>query len=132
MKPSYDDILDLIEKDPKWHDQFGVPRFCDFHPEKSSNIYAKEVILLLIRCQNCSKTFFVEMNASHEIHEKNTLEYRAKNWTAYKFIPIHYGDPPRHDCVGDTMNSEPIEIKEFWKREKIDWIRQPHLEINFE
>lgn len=28
---------------------------------------------------------------------------------------FHYGDPPAHDCVGDTMNSEPVRILEFWQ-----------------
>lgn len=35
-----------------------------------------------------------------------TLEELVKNF--------HYGDPPAHGCVGDTMNSIPIQSIEVW------------------
>lgn len=29
---------------------------------------------------------------------------------------FHYGDPPIHNCIGDTMNSVPVRVREFWER----------------
>lgn len=29
---------------------------------------------------------------------------------------FHYGDPPIHNCPGDTQNSTPIRVIEFWEK----------------
>ena len=131
MKPAYEDIKSLIKKDPTWYDQHGVPRYSDFSPKYASNIYSDEVILILIQCQNCHQRFSVELNHNKNLTKLESLEYRTKNWNNYNLIPIHYGDPPIHDCVGDTMNSEPIKIIEFWKQEKGIWVRKKELEVEF-
>jgi hypothetical protein len=49
-----------------------------------------------------------------------------------KWFPLHYGDPPNHGCVGDTMNCEDISIKEFWEKprnSKREWTRRRKYEI---
>ena len=41
MKPSYEDIKKRIDEEPKWYDHHGVPRYEEFNPELTSNIYAE-------------------------------------------------------------------------------------------
>ena len=42
MNTEYDDIRALIAEPPRWWDEFAVPRYCDFHPRRAANIYARE------------------------------------------------------------------------------------------
>jgi len=93
----------------------------------TSNIYAKEIILLEIACQHCHKRFLVEMTFSSfdRVFSKNkesfterlelfNKEKKDKDW----LLPsIHYGDPPAHHCVGDTENCYDLRIVEFWADE---------------
>jgi len=131
MLRSYKDILSKISENPKWWDAHGVPRYCDFHPDESSNVYADEVALLRIACQSCLKEFDVELNWSEHSY----------NWTGQKFSPLshepkllHYGDPPNSGCcpAGHTMNCIDLRILEFWKRSKLSWERKSELEIELE
>lgn len=132
MRASYRDIHALTDANPKWHDWHGVPRYCDFAPEHASNIYAHEVCLLKIRCQSCHKPFHVEMHSDRAKdmmagRQHVSLADRIRNRT------IHYGDPPRHYCGGDTMNSEPDRVLGFWHRpQPFEWERVPELEISVE
>ena len=126
MKPSYEDIKKRISEEPKWYDQHGVPRYEEFNPELTSNIYADEVVLLEIRCQWCGKKFLVEINrdiVDVMVYKFPTLEKLIRNGA------IHYGDPPYHDCVGDTMNCDDIKVVQYWKKENADWKRIKELEI---
>ena len=138
MKALYEDILALTDEQPNWYDMDGVPRFARFNPELCPNIYAKEVILLLIQCQNCERQFEVEMHW-RPIGEKQSIsEAVDKGDLGY----IHYGDPPRHGVkidshsvcyAGDTMNSEQVKILEFWKKESLgEWERKPEYEISWD
>jgi len=135
MKNDYDDIKARINERPLWYDQNGVPRYDKFHPDMASNIYAKQVILMEICCQNCGESFYVEMNwldwgdrpSFKELLERFFMKRKEDN--AEERCYIHYGDPPRHDCIGDTMNSEPIRILEFWHRPDGNWKRVKKYEI---
>jgi len=105
MKSNYLDIIEAAgDKEVFWYDQNGVPRFVEFNPKLCSNIYAEYVFLLLISCQACGKQFKVEMNFGYFDHVPD----RPGN--------LHYGDPPVHDCVGDTMNCWDLVILEAWKK----------------
>jgi len=116
MKEGYSDILSRIEADPKWYDQNGTPRYDDFHPRYCPDIYSSQVVLLRIGCQVCGREFDVEMHAG--IFSR--IEHPHK---------LHYGDPPIHDCVGDTMNCEDLEVLEVWKKQDtFDWTRLHALE----
>ena len=131
MKPKYNDILSRISSVPLWYDSNGVPRFDPFRPDLCSNIYADEIILLKIQCQECHESFLVEMHSSKS-NDLQSLEYKVIHFERYIMNPIHYGDPPRHnDCVGNTMNAESLQIVEFWKRNRFDWIRKSKYEISF-
>ena len=131
MKPKYSDILSRISIVPLWYDSNGVPHFDPFRPDLCSNFYADEIILLKIQCQECKEPFLVEMHSSKSCNSQS-LEYKVVHCKEYIINPIHYGDPPRHnECIGDTMNAESLQIVEFWKRDRIDWIRKSKFEISF-
>lgn len=141
MKADYKDIRSKIKEEPLWYDENGVPRYAKFHPKLSPNIYADEVILLEIACQDCGKRFFVEMNWDpyHSIwyhRHSESFRNRLRIWLRIKrqsWCPIHYGDPPNHRCTGDTMNCIDLRIVEFWERgEDLGWKRNRHLEITLE
>lgn len=128
MWHSYDDIISRLG-DPQWWDEAGVPRYCDFEPEATNNIYINEAVLLLIACQSCCQRFKVALSwgALDKIwHKVPSLSQRVSDNT------IHYGDPPNTDhCpAGPTMNSIPLTVLEFWRREDgfEEWQRVPDLE----
>ena len=122
MKPSYDDITTKLGP-ALWWDENGVPRYVEFHPHHASNIYAREVVLLEIGCQGCTERMLVEMNGGI---------YGTDMAMAVKDHRIHYGDPPSHgDHAGETMNSIPLRVVQFWSRvgSRMEWKRVPELEI---
>lgn len=124
MHHHYGDITDKIDEEPTWWDEYAVPRYCDFSPHVTANIYASEAILLQVACQSCGKRFDVAMTFNPEWDNVTATEDTEQ---------LDYGDPPNAVCcpAGPTMNSIPIRIKEFWKREDFEWERVPDLEIEF-
>lgn len=118
MHESYIDITSRIDEEPSWYDANGAPRYGEFTPKRCPNIYADIVFLLLIACQDCGKEFRVQMHS----------DWFNRTGRAYRPSKAHYGDPPIHGCVGDTMNCEDIEVLEVWKRIDHEWERQPDLE----
>lgn len=116
MNTTFRDILDRIAELPSWYDQNGTPRYGKFEPDMCPDIYSDTVVLLRIHCQDCSKEFDVEM---HEVIFGGP------------FIPkkLHYGDPPAHGCVGDSMNCNDYRVLECWHREAMEgWRRCPEYE----
>ncbi len=119
MHENYRDITSRIAEPPKWWDANGTPRYDPFAPSLCPDIYSNTVVLLRIRCQSCATKFDVEMHAGFfaEIHPQK----------------LHYGDPPVHGCVGDTMNCEDEEVLEVWHRDALgDWIRRSEFEGRME
>lgn len=135
MKAAYDDIKNAINMEPLWYDQNGVPRYAEFGPEMAPDIYAREVVLLRIECQACQKRFWVEMHSCDWPPEIPMISDDINDWLAEgrapEWFPIHYGDPPIHDCpgAGNVMNCEDLYIAQFWKRGKEGWYRVPELEV---
>lgn len=139
MLAKYEDIREKIKEEPQWYDENGTPRYAKFHPDLSPDIYANEVILLEITCQDCGELFFVEMdyNVNVKIFDRHLESFsnRLRKWLKEEkksWCPVHYGDPPIHDCVGDTMNCNDIRIIEFWKRNMSGWKRIKKFEIKLE
>lgn len=126
MLHGYNDIIDRIDEEPKWWDERGVPRYCEFKPNVVANIYAKEVVFLLIACQSCRHTFKVAMSCSSMtlVLDGFPLKDQVKNQS------IHYGDPPNTGCCpgGATMNCDDLKVLEFWHQLKMEWERVPELE----
>lgn len=118
MHAKYDDILSRIPEAPQWYDEHGTPRYGTFTPANCPSIYAHHVGLFRIACQSCGRTFDVEMHG--DVFDKRLARPPSK-W--------HYGDPPIHGCVGDTMNCEDLAVLEFWTREVVEpWVRRLELE----
>lgn len=127
MKNNFADILALTDQEPKWYDENGTPRFAEFSPELCPNIYADTVFLMYIQCQYCQRGFYVEMHST----VFSPLPRHPKH--------LHYGDPPPHGCVGDTMNCMDIRIVQAWRRLPIEkvveslgdevWERVKELEV---
>jgi hypothetical protein len=123
MNNPYQDIRNKLGY-PIWWDEHAVPRYCAFTPEEFADIYAREGCLLEIACQNCGRRFKVAMSSS--VFDQLDLSLRVK------YNTIHYGDPPNVGCcaAGPTMNSVPLRVLRFYRREpKRDrWQRVPELE----
>jgi len=144
MNASYEDIRKRIKEEPLWFDTNGVPRYDEFHPNRCPNIYANEVVLLEIACQRCGVRVKVEMNWDNfkrqlmgEPVPSFTERVRKFREERTKFSPVHYGDPPFHGCVGDTMNCIDLRVLQFWKRSKsaksfFRWMRIKNYEIGLE
>lgn len=128
MNCCYDDILremKFMGKEPIWFDENAVPRFCDFHPEQCSNIYAKEACLLEIECQACERKFLVCLSSFLNTSIGHFIETRM----------LEYGDPPNVDCcaAGPTMTSNAKRVHEFWRKNKdtnYEWKRFHELEVD--
>lgn len=135
MNPCYEDILGmgrLLGKEPLWFDRHAVPRYTEFHPRQSSCIYASQVMLMLIQCQNCRTAFKVEMTFSSfdaVLYNAPPLSERVREKA------VHYGDPPNTWCCpsGPSMNCIDVRVEQFWiKNADYEWEREPSLEIEIE
>lgn len=128
MNYNYIDIISRINENPKWWDEYAVPRYCEFSPNEVANIYAQEVAFCLIECQYCGTEFKVAFSRGLvAIAKGNSLEDSLRQDGF-----IHYGDPPNNNCcnAGPTMNSFPRKVIEFWSRMNNDksWKRKEDLE----
>lgn len=128
MNHHYDDIRSRIDEEPRWWDEYAVPRYCDPAPRRVANIYAREVAFVGIECQSCGERFTVAFSYSPWPHREPLSE---------RIDTLHYGDPPNVGCcaAGATMNSVPIRVLQFWRRGKpkvSDWVweRVPELEVD--
>ena len=127
MLAQYQDIKKRIKEAPRWFDENGVPRYDEFHPSLSPNIYADEVVLMEISCQDCGRRFFVEMSWSTSF---GILDGIVPLHKRIEDKLIHYGDPPNDCCdCGATMNCNDLEIIQFWSRDKFEWERNKKYEI---
>jgi hypothetical protein len=105
----YDDILSRIAEKPLWFDEYAVPRYCEFAPDKIANIYAGEAVLAEVTCQVCRHMFRVAFSQANWSSGMIADAIRSRTLT--------YGDPPNIRCCGnESMNSEPQKIIEYWRR----------------
>lgn len=128
MLPDYSDIINHADTEPIWFDQNGVPRFESFHPQMLG-VYTKYALYATIACQSCGKRFNVGCgyNAYDFLYD-GTIQHYELDKLAKNF---HYGDPPPHGCMGDTMNCEDIETLQVYELNLDDgynWVRVPELE----
>ena len=123
MWVAYRDILDRIPEPPLWWLD-GVPRYEPFKPY-STSVYAGEALLVQAKCQVCSKPFTLGLYSW-----SNRPEFRKELEETGGLMGI--GDPPSHDCTGpgNSMNSVPMRILEFWERvaPAREWERVTSLE----
>jgi hypothetical protein len=127
MLNDYRDIRSRIPEEPKWFDANGAPRYDVFHPDLVPDIYADTAVLYRIHCQSCGVVFQVA-ESSNMIKQFTQRDGRTVETDVVE-AQLHYGDPPAHGCVGDTMNSIPLKVLQFWKRNKDHiWERDPQYE----
>jgi len=117
MWRDYEDIIQLAGM-PLWYDDNGAPRYQPFRPDMLG-VYDETIAYLRIACQYCNRQFEVAVSWTKlDLFDREKKEMRdeprPKQHGPWMF---HYGDPPRHGCVGDTMNSEPIAVLQFWVRD---------------
>lgn len=146
----YSDIRDKLGE-PKWHDENGVPRYCDFHPEHCG-IYDRMVALLEIYCQGCERTFLVSCSWDHGMAIDGWLRAgkpadKAGVWLDDIEKPsaanhgggFSFGDAPWHtwpdggQCAGTTMTTDVRRVVEFWMNVDSDgWTRHPEHECRYD
>ena len=108
MLPNYEDILSRIAEPPRWFDEQGVPRYCEFAPHHIANIYANECALLAIECQSCGRPFIVALDAAMANHK--AINPKGREWRTLADIirshQIEYGTLPMWSAVvsGATQN----------------------------
>lgn len=132
MLPSYDDITKKLGE-PLWYDGNGVPRYEPFTPGMT-DVYATYIAYFRIGCQSCGREFLVTVDYTSMDAIHGPLKHEVTKPTKTGIGFFHYGDPPAHGgCVGDTMNSIPRQVLEFWNhdigREGISWTRLPEHEV---
>lgn len=147
MHPSYSDIQSRILEKPTWYDIHGCPRYGKFEP-RALGVYDEFAALFKIRCQNCHEEFLVAYGTPR--YNIQALAIAGQMGVNVKEIPsekftntleeiteiFHYGDPPIHGCVGDTMSSESLACVEAWRKgswaeNRMEWKRVPELEITY-
>lgn len=133
MHNNYADIRALTDQAPPWFDEHAVPRYVPFHPDHCANIYAREVVLLEIACQDCHKRYTVAMtwDSMDCAYGRARLSERVADGS------LHYGDPPNacgDDCMaGASMNCIDLRVLEFWNHPTpFEWVRRPELEVALE
>lgn len=137
MLPNYKDIIAIAGK-PAWYDEYGVPRYCPFAPAECG-VYISAAALLLIQCQNCQQKFKVAAtwNSTDDMMEviRASISRGTGHWVGtptpkepYLESAPSYGDPPIHNCVGDTMTSETLRVLELWNSDHWDWERKEEVE----
>jgi len=122
MLPNYEDIISRIAEPPRWFDEQGVPRYCDFAPRRIANIHARECALLAIECQNCGRPFVVALDDRAANRKVISRPGQEREWRTLADIirshQIQYRDPPNVECcpVGATMTSTTRRVLEYWER----------------
>jgi hypothetical protein len=117
---SYDDILNRISERPTWWDN-GIPRYGKFHPA-NLGIYCNVGLLVHTECQMCGLRFDCGTGVRYSPQDF---------WDRMDINPyeIGLGDPPNHNCYGDSMSAWTIQIIECWERRDFDWVRNHGREI---
>lgn len=124
MKPCYDDLVSRF-CEPEWYDARGVPRYAPF-ATGMCDVYARAIALLRISCQACGQEFLVASERGRREDVKPPDFSRPDPWDVIG--SFHYGDPPYHGgCVGETQNSVPLEVVEYWQKSP-DWRRMAEYE----
>jgi hypothetical protein len=130
MWNSYKDIRDRAGE-PDWWSDGGLPRYGTFDPHDVT-VYGRYVAFVRIACQCCDQEFRVAVAPDSwiQIPVLPKRESTPDPWDAIG--SFHFGDAPYHDCIGagETMNSVPLEVLEFWKRENlVKWERDVAYEF---
>jgi len=146
----YHDIISRIAEPPRWYDELGVPRYCDFAPNAIANIYADECVLLEIECSGCGQIIIAALDdkgANDALWIPGQPRTRHKIADLIRSGELDYGDPPNVDCcrAGPSQTAITRRVIEYWSRYQetytepgssvrfvrgsFDWQRDRSLEI---
>ena len=132
MYCNFKDIRDRITDEPVWWDEHGTPRYCEFSPDKTANIYRNECVLCTVACQNCGRRFRVAFSES----AMRLVEPRPSLAELIDSRQLHYGDPPNDGCcpAGPSMNSVMIRVMQYWATPlgEFDLVRDHAREVCFD
>jgi hypothetical protein len=137
------DILERIPEPPVWWDEGGWPRYCEFHPGKVMDIYANQVALVRIACQNCGMRFSVAVTWTWTLAGIDALQRGVAKDELAEYLKTHdlkaqalarvlgWNDPPNVGCchAGPTMSSDTVRVLEFWENGDEGWMRLPEYEL---
>ncbi len=136
MLRTYADIIDKLGQ-PQWWDDNGCPRYCEFTPD-ACGVYDNVVALIEIACQDCDRRFRVVVSYDrlqlHRLAEQGKAHGHPVFPDAEDIRAFHFGDPPPHGCIGDTMNCDTYRVLEFWQKPEKgwgDWERAPEYEVSY-
>jgi len=125
----YFDILKRIPEPPAWWDEWAVPRYCAFAPERIANLNADEAALIEIRCSDCGQHSL----AAFSWPELETYNEECSSLgDGVRKGVIAYGDPPNYCCrAGPSMTCRNLRVHEYWARLNLErvWRRDASLEI---
>ena len=147
MLIGYNDVRSRIPQEPKWYTPNGYPRYCEFSPQETG-VYVRSELLVRIACQYCHQEFLVGAGWN-DFNFENLFAYtkivrilgtdlkltgeQISELCREDIVEIaknyHYGDPPPHGCVGDTMSCYSLEIVEAWERDPIKFGWNPIFEL---
>ena len=118
MHCRYSDIRSRIDEDPSWFTEEGVPRYGDFRPD-ALGVYDKYAALFAVPCQACGVRLMVGVGRPRYYI---TPDFEVEPWSLPELVDgWSMGDPPRHDCVGDTMTHEEPEVVGKWEMVDFEW-----------
>jgi hypothetical protein len=126
MNRSYDDVLALTDRKPSFFQAGGFPRWEDFRPGASTDVYARDCAIAEIACQLCDTRFHVLMESTSR--DRRTIREEIHDRT------LAYRDPPNVGCCsgGPSMTSETVRVLECWERmEGFQWRRDASAEVHF-
>jgi len=148
----YADILSRIAEPPRWWDEQGVPRYCEFAPHQLANIYANECALMAIECSGCGERIIAAID-DHTANEVRRIPWqerpRVKIADLIRAGELDYGDPPNVGCcrAGPSQGAISHRVIEYWFRFQdsyfqpgssvrlvrgaMDWQRDRSLELAF-
>ena len=124
MNNLFEDIRSRIPESPTWYDENGTPRYGQFTPLMAPVFCVQQVCLMEVGCQGCPELFRVQISCDKAFPNGLAHEILTRE--------IGYGDPPAHNCLGDTMSSIRLRILEYWERPNggAPFHRFPELEID--
>jgi hypothetical protein len=131
----YEDIISRIAEPPRWYDDQGVPRYCDFAPYEIANIYADECVLLEIMCSGCDRIIIAALDdrgANEAISVPHRDNPRRKIADLIRSHELFFGDPPNVDCCrgGPSTTAKTLRVIEYWARYQ-DTYTEPGSSVRF-
>jgi hypothetical protein len=125
MYPLYEDIRDRLGE-PLWHDQNGVPRYAEFHPDLLG-VYDVWALEMIVTCEGCGREFLCCSGIKHYAGS-GPFEILTTPGQAMDYL-LGWGDAPWHmlgdiGCPGTTNRADFTPLR-LWHRGDAEWTEVP-------